>query len=100
MGYMSELESSSGERMDAKVPRTAKPGETLEVRYDLERVKREVSPRDIEQGPANLWRYAPLLPVQDAKHVISLNEGYTPLLQTPRLALKLGLKTLSVKDEG
>ncbi|MDB5922249.1 MAG: hypothetical protein JWN13_1185 [Betaproteobacteria bacterium] len=100
MGYMSELESSSGERMDAKVPRTAKPGETLEVRYDLERVKREVSPRDIEQGPANLWRYAPLLPVQDAKHVISLNEGYTPLLQTPRLARKLGLKTLSVKDEG
>jgi hypothetical protein len=59
MGYMSELESTSGERMDAKVPRTAKPGETLEVRYDLERVKREVSPRDIEQGPANLWRYAP-----------------------------------------
>jgi threonine synthase len=100
MGYMSELESSSGERMDAKVPRTAKPGETLEVRYDLERVKREVSPRDIEQGPANLWRYAPLLPVQDAKHVISLNEGFTPLLQTARLARKLGLKTLSVKDEG
>ncbi|MGZ5175431.1 MAG: pyridoxal-phosphate dependent enzyme, partial [Burkholderiales bacterium] len=38
--------------------------------------------------------------MQDAKHVISLNEGFTPLLQTARLARKLGLKTLSVKDEG
>lgn len=100
MGYLRELESSTGERVDATVPRSAKSGETLEVRYDLERLKREISPWHIEQGPPTLWRYAPLLPVQDLKHVVSLGEGNTPLLKATRLARRLGLKALSVKDEG
>ncbi len=69
--------------------RGAAPSETLQARYDLERIKREVSPRDIERGPATLWRYAPLLPVKDPRHVISLSEGYTPLLKVPRLARML-----------
>ncbi len=100
MSYLIDLESSTGERFPADIPRNAAAGQTLYARYDLDRIRREVSPRDIANGPANLWRYAPLLPVENPQTAVSLNEGYTPLLETPRLARALGLQRLSVKDEG
>ncbi|HEX3170473.1 MAG TPA: threonine synthase [Burkholderiales bacterium] len=100
MKYVSHIESSTGRSVAGNKPATAAAGEMLEVRYDLERIKREVSPRDIAAGPANLWRYAPLLPVADPRAAVSLGEGYTPLLDTPRLARALGLQNLAVKDEG
>ena len=100
MTYLTHLETSTGERLAADTLRNAAPGETLYARYDLERIRREVSPRDIAQGPASLWRYAPLLPVDDPHAAVSLGEGYTPLLQVPRLARALDLKNLAVKDEG
>ena len=98
--YVTHIESSTGRSVAVDKPSTALAGEMLEVRYDLERIKREVSPRDIAAGPANLWRYAPLLPVADPHAAVSLGEGYTPLLDTPRLARALGLQNLAVKDEG
>ena len=100
MKYVSHIESSTGRSVAVDKPCTALPGEMLEVRYDLERIKREVSPRDIAAGPANLWRYAPLLPVADPRAAVSLGEGYTPLLDTSRLARALGLQNLAIKDEG
>lgn len=72
----------------------------LRARYDLDRLRREVTRESIASGPANLWRYAPLLPVAHPDQAVSLNEGWTPLLQAPRLAHALGMKQLMVKDEG
>lgn len=66
----------------------------------MERIRREVTVETIACGPASLWRYAPLLPVARPEHAVSLNEGWTPLLQVPRLARTLGMKRLAVKDEG
>src|SRR3954469_7064052 len=100
MSYVTHIESSEGRHLALDQPCTARPGEMLTVRYDLERIKREVSRSDIAAGPASLWRYAPLLPLASAQAAVSLNEGFTPLLDTPRLARALGLKTLAVKDEG
>ena len=100
MNYVTHIESSAGRSVALDKPCTAQPGEMLTVRYDLERIKHDVSPRDIAAGPATLWRYAPLLPVADPRAAISLGEGYTPLLDTPRLAHALGLQNLAVKDEG
>jgi threonine synthase len=100
MSYLSHIESSAGARLSVEVPRTAPPGEVLYARYDLERLRREVTPADIARGPANLWRYAPLLPVANPRDAVSLGEGYTPLLRTPRLGRALGLKDVLVKDEG
>ena len=99
MTYVTQIESSQGRAIPQDVALTSMPGEILSVRYDLERVKREVSRDDIMRGPANLWRYAPLLPA-DPLTAVSLNEGYTPLLDAPRLARSLGLTSLHVKDEG
>jgi len=46
-----------------------------------------------------MWRYAPLLPVSKPEDVVSLGEGWTPLLETPRLGRKLGAKNLWLKEE-
>ena len=47
-----------------------------------------------------LWRYAPVLPIADPAHRVSLGEGQTPLLDCPRLGKRLGVKRLLVKFEG
>src|SRR5258706_7065733 len=82
MSYVTHIESSAGRDLPIDEPCTALPDEMLAVRYDLARIKREVSPRDIAAGPASLWRYAPLLPLSPLQTAVSLNEGYTPLLGT------------------
>jgi threonine synthase len=46
-----------------------------------------------------MWRYAPILPLLDSS-IISLGEGFTPLLQAKRLGEKLGARRLWIKDEG
>ena len=56
-------------------------------------------------GPAiftgtGLWRYAPVLPIADPAHRVTLGEGGTPLLDAPRLARDLGVRRLLVKFEG
>src|SRR5438105_4084099 len=47
-----------------------------------------------------LWRYAPVLPVADPAHRVTLGEGATPLLDCPRLARELGVRALTLKFEG
>lgn len=100
MTYLTSLETATGERVSATTPRNCAAGETLQARYDLDGIKRDYSREDFSRGPASLWRYAPLLPVQNPEHVVTLNEGFTPLVRTPRLARSLGLESLAVKDEG
>ncbi|HID03853.1 MAG TPA: threonine synthase, partial [Desulfobacterales bacterium] len=48
----------------------------------------------------NIWRYKPLLPVSLDAKVPPLSIGWTPLYEAPRLAEKLQLKHLWVKDDG
>lgn len=100
MTYVTYIESSAGRNLPLDKPFTAPAGEMLAVRYDMERIKRAVAPRDLAAGPATLWRYAALLPVADPDKAISLGEGFTPLLRTPELGRKLGIRNLYVKDEG
>jgi threonine synthase len=47
-----------------------------------------------------MWRYRELLPVEDDQHLVSLGEGFTPLLPARRLGERLGMPNLWVKDEG
>ncbi|MBA3251363.1 MAG: threonine synthase [Geodermatophilaceae bacterium] len=71
----------------------------LEVGYD-DGVLAAVTRASIEAGPANLWRYAGLLPVgQDPASRVSLNPGLTPLVRADRLAAALGMRALWVKDD-
>jgi threonine synthase len=47
-----------------------------------------------------MWRYRGLMPLTPHEEPVTLGEGDTPLLQTPRLAAALGCEQLWVKDEG
>jgi threonine synthase len=72
----------------------------LEVGYDTAVLAR-VTRADIEAGPANIWRYAPLLPVgQDPDTRVTLDPGLTPLVRADALAEAVGMRApLWVKDD-
>lgn len=72
----------------------------LYARYDLAAIRKTLTPATLIGREPSLWRYAEVLPVCDPAHRYSLGEGFTPLLETPRLAAALGVDKLWVKDEG
>lgn len=53
----------------------------------------------IDQTNRSMWRYGPMLPVFDPANVVSLGEGWTPILPLKKLGLQLALPQLFVKDE-
>ena len=103
--YVSHLECSiSGKRYEAgKVHGLSDEGRPLLVRYDLEKIKANVSRESITQSnDPGFWRYASLLPVTKAENRISLGEVVTPLIPLEQSAASLGAKPgkAIVKDEG
>ncbi len=74
-------------------------GKPLLVRYDLERAGRSLTKESLSGRRADMWRYREVLPVESDENVVTLGEGWTPLLSTERLGQKLGLRNLYIKDE-
>ncbi|WP_059104291.1 threonine synthase [Shouchella shacheensis] len=75
-------------------------GAPLLVNYDLEGVKKNLSPEDLKERTNTLWRYHELLPVEDEDNMVSLGEGMTPLVSLPQLGKDMSMKNLLMKDEG
>ncbi len=71
----------------------------LDVVYDYELIRRLVSRRRIEEGPPSMWRYRDLLPLPEDAQVVSLGEGFTPLVRANRLGAELGLSNLYLKND-
>jgi threonine synthase len=81
----------------------------LEVAYDHSRLSGDVDGlrRRIQAGPQNIWRYADFLPVVDGPPGPSgrlasrtgLPAGCTPLIRADRLAKRLGLREVWVKND-
>jgi threonine synthase len=72
----------------------------LLARYDLDAVGRAVGPSTFATRRPDLWRYRELLPVGDDAAIVTLGEGFTPLLPAPRYGAAIGVPRLLVKDEG
>ena len=70
----------------------------LEVAYDYAAIARSVSRDAVSRGPANLWRYRDLLPIEGQPKT-GFQSGFTPLVRATRLASALGLEELYLKDE-
>jgi threonine synthase len=70
----------------------------LEVTYDYEAVRASFTRERIAQGPPSMWRYADLLPLPE-NFQPTVPAGFTPLLQAPRLARRLGAKNLYIKND-
>jgi len=94
--------AACGRRLDPDQPWQLCPAceHPLLARYDLARLGQRTSLGDLGRRPPGMWRYRELLPVREPERAISLGEGATALLRVPRLADRIGVPGLLVKDEG
>jgi len=77
-------------------------GGNLDVVLDYDNIRKFIEPQGFSNSQdASLWRYLPLLPVDDpAGYGTPLHAaGWTPVFSPPALREELGLSQLWVKDE-
>jgi len=68
----------------------------LEPVYDYGAIR--LTREEVAKRPKNLWRYRELLPIADTPRT-GFNSGFTPLVRCDRLARRLGVDELYVKDD-
>ncbi len=71
----------------------------LEPAYDLAAIDGVDFRKHVEAGPPSLWRYELLLPGGPDVPRVDLGAGFTPLRRAERLAERLGLDALWIKDD-
>ena len=67
--------------------------------YDLEKAKSILHKKDLKSRESNMWRYCEIMPVEFKENIISLGEGWTPLVQANRLGELKGFSNLYLKNE-
>ena len=70
----------------------------LEVAYDYDRVRQSMTRAAIQSRPGNMWRFRELLPVA-GDPTVGLEVGGTPLIKAGRLAERLGIRELWIKND-
>ena len=70
----------------------------LEVAYDYDRIKKALTKTAIQSRIKSMWRYRELLPVANDP-TVGLQVGFTPLVKADRLAKKLGIRELWIKND-
>ncbi len=90
-----------GQPHDGTVPRNVSPccGKPLYAHYHYEAAARTLTRESLRTRVKSLWRYREVLPVRDDADIVTLGEGWTPLLPAPRLGARHGLSRLFIKDE-
>ena len=99
MSYVKQIECSSCEGIFPSGELhtlCSKCGSPLLVRYDLEKVRQDFDRAELLHRPNSMWRYSEVMPA-DREDIVSLGEGFTPLL--PLVRLGRNLSKLYVKDE-
>ncbi|WP_299027701.1 threonine synthase [uncultured Thermanaerothrix sp.] len=102
VGYRCSL-CGTDYRVDQVMYTCPKDGGNLDVILDYAGIKSRFQINDITtRKDYSIWRYLPLLPVQDpgGEGTPLRAVGWTPVYSPQRLAQELNLKTLWVKDEG
>jgi len=78
-------------------------GGNLDVLLDYNAIKKNTTPEQLfEIKEYSIWRYLPLLPIDDPGFVDTpmRSVGWTPIYQPKLLASKLDLQELWIKDDG
>jgi threonine synthase len=70
----------------------------LEVVYDYDRIKTALTHEAVQSRSKSMWRYRELLPVADGP-TVGLQVGFTPLIRADRLAKRLGIRELWIKND-
>jgi threonine synthase len=100
--FLFHLECSRcGATYPADRPQTICPtcGKPLLARYDLQGIAATLAKEELAGREATIWRYREFLPVTADEHVISLGEGFTPLIRATNLGRAIGIRKLWIKDE-
>jgi threonine synthase len=76
-------------------------GGNLDAQYDYERIKKQLT-KDSLSSDRNftMWRYLPLLPVDNVSLLPPLAVGWTPLYDAKRAAGEFSIKQFLIKDDG
>ena len=75
-------------------------GKPLLVRYNLKSAAASLTKETLKGRAPDLWRYREVLPVEQDENIVTLGEGFTPLVRASRLGAQVGLAQLFIKDEG
>src|SRR2546426_473757 len=75
-------------------------GKPLLVRYDLKRAAAALTKESLPGRGPDLWRYREVLPVENDENVVTLGEGFTPLVQASRLGAQVTLMDGLITDCG
>ena len=70
----------------------------LEAAYDYAAIGRALTREQIAKRPQTMWRYRELLPI-DGEPTVGTQVGFTPLVRADRLARRLGLRELYIKND-
>src|SRR5262245_49200560 len=99
--YVTHLEcSKTGKTYEPnKLYNLSEAGKPLLVHYDLERASETLTKESRKKRVSSLWRYREVLPVLNDQNIVTLGEGWTPLLHARTLGARLGLPELYIKDE-
>jgi len=79
--------------------RCASCGAVLEVLLDLGNLTDSDLSEIRQRKERTIWRWFEFFPVESRSSIVSLGEGYTPLIQSFRLSEKLGLSRLYLKND-
>ncbi len=71
----------------------------LEVVYDYDRAKQSLTHNSIGGRPQTMWRYRELLPIAGEEPSVGFQVGFTPLVKADRLARRLGIRELWIKND-
>jgi threonine synthase len=74
-------------------------GRPLLAQYEISPDQAERFKASLRDRPSSLWRYREVLPLPADQEMLTLGEGWTPLLTAPHLAARCGLNRLWIKDE-
>jgi threonine synthase len=70
----------------------------LEVAYDYPAIKKVLTRETIQSRPQTMWRYRELLPVAK-EPTVGTQVGFTPLVKADRLAKRLGVREIWIKND-
>ncbi len=94
-GKKAEFPASAG-----TCPTCADAFAILDIEFDLTRVARSMTPAALANRPLNHWRYHELLPIEPDEAAFAWPVGWTPIIDTPRLAEWAGCRQFRAKDDG
>ncbi len=71
----------------------------LDVQVDLNHLSADFQDKLLRRQDSTIWKWHEFLPVEDVSCIVSLGEGYTPLVHTEALTRATGLERLFIKND-